>query len=143
MRRQFANSSSIKYDPQSAGAYGWLSIIYSHIGLFDEAIQQATTLRSVSPFTSDWSFDKGAAMVWRGDYRDGLKTWQDVRLDFGLPPIRWSYTAWAHLHLEDFEGAERTFNEFSEKYHDVGGLMAGVKAIMFAKRQIRHKPGKR
>ena len=56
-------------------------------------------------------------------------------MNVGLAIIQWSYTAWAQLQLNDIQGAQRTFDEFSKKYDDLGGLMAGVKAIMFAKQE--------
>jgi TolB-like protein/DNA-binding winged helix-turn-helix (wHTH) protein/Flp pilus assembly protein TadD len=116
-------------------AHHQLGMIYLHIGLIDEAVAEFREAMALNPVPTNNNPLRriGIALIYRGQYQEGLKIFQQV------PPesnsALWNYqVAWALLYLarnqEAWELIERYLTAHPE---DRGGVVTSTRAIWFAK----------
>lgn len=116
-------------------AHHQLGMIYLHIGLLDEAVAEFSEAMALNPVPTNNNPLRriGIAHIYRGQYEEGLKTFQQV------PPesnsALWNYqVAWALLYLGRSQEAWALIERYLAAHpEDRGGVVTSMRAIWFAK----------
>lgn len=116
-------------------AHHQLGMIYLHIGLIDEAVEEFREAMALNPVPTNNNPLRriGIALIYRGQYEEGLKIFQQVPSESNS--ALWNYqVAWTLLYLarnqEAWELIERYLAAHPE---DRGGVVTSTRAIWFAK----------
>jgi tetratricopeptide (TPR) repeat protein len=124
---------AISLNPNLADAHHYLGTVYLHIGLLDRAVAAFQRTLELEPTNHNALRRIGLALVYRGQYEEGLRTIREV------PPESnsslWHYQiAWALLYLGRNEDALTVIEEYLQAYpEDSGGVVTSTRAIWFAK----------
>lgn len=126
---------ALELDPQLEEAYQRLLPIYAHAGLLDEAIALIEQARSTNPLDDDWRLYRAMALLWQGEYAEALAVYDGLRnAPVGRAPFTSSLIAWAQFQLGKTNEAWITIHKYlAARPEDIGGLFAGVQAMLFAK----------
>jgi len=116
-------------------AHHQLGMIYLHIGLIDEAVEEFREAMALNPVPTNNNPLRriGIALIYHGQYEEGLKTFQQV------PPesnsALWNYqVAWTLLYLARNQEAWELIDRYLAAHpEDRGGVVSSTRAIWFAK----------
>ena len=119
-------------DPDSAIAHGDAAAIYSHVGMFDEAIAHAMRAIQIDPLASRARLQLAFALLWRGQAERALLEFRRLPPDF-FPSVAGAHHIWALLAVGRRGEAEATLNELLlERPADLGGELTSVSAFLAA-----------
>jgi tetratricopeptide (TPR) repeat protein len=127
---QFARA--LAADPDSATAHGDAAAVYSHVGMFDEAIAHAMRAIQIDPLASRARLQLAFALLWRGQAERALLEFRRLPPDF-FPSVAGAHHIWALLAVGRRGEAEATLNELLlERPADLGGELTSVSAFLAA-----------
>jgi tetratricopeptide (TPR) repeat protein len=132
---------AVALNPNLDEAHHQLGMIYLHIGLLDQAVaefQEALALNPV-PTNNNPLRRIGIALIYRGQYEEGLKTFLQVPAESNSS--LWHYqVAWALLYLGRNEEARTLIEQYLLAHpEDRGGVVTSTRAIWFAKAGDAHR----
>ena len=127
---QFARA--LAADPDSASAHADAAAIYSHVGMFDEAIAHATRAIQLDPLALRARLQLAFVLLWRDQAAQALAEFRRLPRDF-YPSVAGSHHIWALLAVGRRGEAEATLNELLlERQADLGAELSGVRAFLAA-----------
>ena len=138
--KQFAHERAIQEDrravelsPNLDAAHHHLALVYTHIGLLDQALEELRKTLAIDP--GDWMAQERIAetQLLQGRYEEGYRILQTVPPEYN-PPF-WTFDAtWALIQLGRNDDAYALIERYLHDHpEDRGGLMTGLRAIVFAK----------
>jgi tetratricopeptide (TPR) repeat protein len=109
-----------------------LALVYSHIGAFDEALQELQKAVATNPSNTLAQFRVGQTLLFQGKYEEGLSVMRSVPEEAN-PSLFGYHIALALFHLGRKEEASTTLDHFLREHpEDNGGLFTSVQAILAA-----------
>jgi tetratricopeptide (TPR) repeat protein len=128
--KQFARALAV--DPDSAIAHGDAAGIYSHVGMFDEAIAHATRAIQIDPLAFRARLQLAFALLWGAQAARALAEFRRLPRDF-YPSVAGSHHVWALLAVGRRGEAEATLNDLLlEREADLTGELTGIRAYLAA-----------
>ena len=138
--KQFAHERAIQEDrravelsPNLDAAHHHLGLVYLHIGLLDKALEELRKTLAIDP--GDWMAQEriGQTQLWQGRYEEAYRILQTVPPEYN-PPFWTSDATWALIQLGRNDEAATLIERYLHDHpEDRGGLMTGLRAIVFAK----------
>jgi len=127
---QFARA--LAADPDSAIAHGDTAGIYSHVGMFDEAIAHATRALQIDPLALRARLQLALALLWSDQAARALPEFRRLPRDY-FPSVAGSHHVWALLAVGRRGEAEATLNELlAEREAGLRGELTGIRAFLAA-----------
>jgi serine/threonine protein kinase/lipoprotein NlpI len=109
-----------------------LALVYGHVGLLDEALQQLEKAVAINPSNTLARYHVGETLLFQGKYEQALTALRSVPRDVN-PALVGYQTPIALLHLGRREEAAAILEELLRVYpEDNGGLFTSVQALMAA-----------
>jgi serine/threonine protein kinase len=109
-----------------------LALVYGHVGLLDEALQQSEKAVAINPSNALARYHVGETLLFQGKYEQALTALRSVPIEVN-PALVGYQTPIALLHLGRREEAAAMIEEISKDYReDNGGLFTSVQALMAA-----------
>ena len=130
---------SIALNPDLDEAHQWLSAVYIHIGLFDEATQEINKTLEINPSNPTARLRMIAANTYQGKYEDAVSIVKTT------PPDRYPahfdrMTADCLVHLGRIKEATAIIDDYLKTYpDDEGGNITSVKAVIAAQEGRRQE----
>jgi TolB-like protein/cytochrome c-type biogenesis protein CcmH/NrfG len=119
-------------NPELDEAHNLLALIYSHIGLFSEALQAAREALAINPGNHLARYREAQTLVWQGEYEEALSILRVLPEEVN-PALVGYQTAWALFNLGRIDEAaalvEQLLNDYPE---DSGGLYTSLQAVIAA-----------
>jgi len=138
--KQFAHERAIQEDrravelsPNLDAAHHHLALVYTHIGLLDNALEELQKTLSIDP--GDWMAQERIAQthLWQGRYEEGFRILRTVPPEYN-PPFWNSDATWALIQLGRNQDASALIARYLHDHpEDRGGLMTGLRAVLFVK----------
>ncbi|HUG99130.1 MAG TPA: tetratricopeptide repeat protein [Gammaproteobacteria bacterium] len=123
---------ALALNPELDEARNQLALIYSHIGLFDEALHEAGEALAINPGNSLLRYREAQTLVWQREYEQALSILRALPEEVN-PALVGYQTAWALFNLGRTDEAavrlERLLNDYPD---DTGGLYTSIEAVMAA-----------
>lgn len=124
---------SLSLDPSLDETHHQLSLVYSHIGLMDEADQSLARALELDPNNTLAHFRVGVYRAYRGRFDEAIAIFKTVPRDF-TPLLVERSTAEALIQAGRPEEAEAIADEYVRSHpNDEGGSITSVKALLLAK----------
>ena len=130
---------AVELDPDADETYHQLSMVYSHVGLLDEA--QALVARAIelNPNNTMARFRVGVYAALAGRFEDALAVMKTVPGNVS-PFLVERVKAEVYVQLGRVDRAERLVEEYLAKYpRDEGGSLTSVKALLLARAGEKHE----
>ncbi len=131
-----AYARAIKLDSSFDEAHHWLGLVYSHLGLTEEARREYDAALAINPNNDGARFRRFGTLAYSGRFAESLaaKEVQKELRDFS--PSQWySHTALAQIYLGKTDAARATIKEYlsiPECKDDKGGQATAIEAILCA-----------
>jgi TolB-like protein/Tfp pilus assembly protein PilF len=123
---------AIASDPSLDEARNQLAIIYSHVGLFDQALAESEEGARANPNNHLLSYRRAQTLAWRGQYRDALSVLEGIPPETN-PSMVGYQTAWVLFQLGRREEAAATTGALLKSHpEDTGGVFTSVQAVLAA-----------
>jgi len=124
---------AIALKPDLDQAHERLAIIYSHIGLLNEALTEAKKAVEINPNNTFARFRVGAINAYQGKYEDAMAVFKTVPPELS-PALVKRNVADVLVHLNHLDEANSIVDNYLEAYpQDEGGNVTSVKALILAK----------
>ncbi|MGI8408395.1 MAG: winged helix-turn-helix domain-containing protein [Pyrinomonadaceae bacterium] len=124
---------SLALDPNLDETHHQLSLVYSHVGLLDEAQQSVKSALEINPNNTLARFRVGVYTAYQGKLDDALAVFKTIPSDF-TPLLVDRSTAEALIQTGRLDDAEAIVDEYLSRYpQDEGGSFTSVKALLLAK----------
>ncbi len=124
---------SLALDPNLDETHHQLSLVYSHIGLLDEAFFSVNKALEINPNNTLARFRAGVYIAYGGKFDEAIAVYKTIPADF-TPLIVDRSMAEALIQIGRLGEAELIVDEYLRKYpQDEGGSFTGVKALLLAK----------
>jgi serine/threonine protein kinase/predicted negative regulator of RcsB-dependent stress response len=124
---------AIDLNPDFDEAHQWLSAVYVHIGLFDEASQEIKKTLGLNPSNTTVRLRMLAVNYYQGKYEEAISLFKTTPPD-EFPANLYRMTADSLVHLDRLNEAGALIEEYLKKYpNDEGGNVTSVKAVILAK----------
>jgi serine/threonine protein kinase/tetratricopeptide (TPR) repeat protein len=128
-----AYKRALELNPNLDDAHQRLGVVYSHVGLLDEAQEEARKAVEINPNNTLARFRIGEFDMYEGKYAEGLDNFKTIPRDVS-PSLVDGFTALALFRLGRFGEASAVVEDHLETHpQDEGGNVTSVKAIVFAK----------
>lgn len=125
---------SLELDPNEDETHHQLSMVYSHIGLVDEARVSVRNALELNPNNTMARFRSGLYKAYQGKFNDAIATFKTVPRDVS-PLLVERCTADALVQLGKLDEADAIVDRYLGEYaQDEGGSFTSVKAVILAKR---------
>ena len=125
---------SLELDPNEDETHHQLSMVYSHIGLVDEARVSVRNALELNPNNTMARFRSGLYKAYQGKFNDAIATFKTVPRDVS-PLLLERCTADALVQLGKLDEADAIVDRYLGEYaQDEGGSFTSVKAVILAKR---------
>jgi len=125
---------SLELDPNADETHHQLSVVYSHVGLLDEAHEHARTAVELNPNNTMARFRLGVYTAWQCRFEEALAMLKTVPRDVS-PMLVDRIRAEVLAQLGRFEDAREIVDEYlSKRASDEGGSFASVSALLLAKK---------
>ncbi|PWT90575.1 MAG: hypothetical protein C5B55_09515 [Blastocatellia bacterium] len=119
-------------NPSLDEARNQLAVVYVHVGLFDEAIQEADQALAINPSNILVRFRICEALLFQHKYEQGLAALRELPLEINAAIIG-HHIVWTLFKLGRNDEAASTLAEFEKKYsQDTGGLFTSMHAVLAA-----------
>lgn len=124
---------SLALDPNLDETHHQLSLVYSHIGLLDEADQSVKKALEINPNNTLARFRTGVYIAYRGRFDDAIAAFKTIPHDF-TPLLVDRSMAEALIQTGRLNEAQALVEDYLTKYpQDEGGSFTRVKALLLAK----------
>lgn len=124
---------SLSLDPNLDETHHQLSLVYSHIGLLDEADESVGKALAINPNNTLARFRAGVYVAYRGRADEAIAIFKTIPRDF-TPLIVDRSTAEALIQVGRTSEAELIVNDYLSRFpQDEGGSFTSVKALLLAK----------
>ncbi|MCC6327830.1 MAG: winged helix-turn-helix domain-containing protein [Acidobacteria bacterium] len=124
---------SAQLEPNWDEPYHQLSLVYSHIGLMDEARQSVQKALEINPNNTLARFRVGVYMQYAGRFEDALAAFKTIPRD-ETPLLMDRSLAETLIQLGRASEADMIADDYLRRFpQDEGGGFAGVKALLLAK----------
>ena len=124
---------SIALDPNLAEARSQLAIVYSHIGLLDEALVQAKKGVEIDPTNNVLNLRIGQTLNSQMKFEEALSVLSAIPIEIH-PAVIGHQTAWALFNLGRVDEALEKVEQLEKDNPDKGGTFAAMKAVIEASR---------
>jgi tetratricopeptide (TPR) repeat protein len=119
-------------NPNLDEAQNQLALVYSHIGAFDQALQELQKAVAIKPGNTLAQFRIGETLLFQGKYEQALTALRSIPREAN-PALVGFQTPVALVHLGRREEAATMLEEFLKDYpEDNGGLFTSVQALIAA-----------
>ena len=119
-------------NPNLDEARNQLAIVYGHIGLLDEALEEVQKAVAINPSNTVARYRIGEILLFQGKYEQALNTFRSVPRETN-PTLVGHQTAWALFNLGRNEEASATIEQFLKDYPESnGGVYTSVQAVLAA-----------
>jgi TolB-like protein/tetratricopeptide (TPR) repeat protein len=123
---------AVALNPSLDEAHNQLALVYSHVGLLDEARQESQKAIDINPSNTVARFRVGETLLFQGKYEEALAALHSVPREVN-PAVVGYQMATALLHLGRKEEAAATLESLLKDYpEDSGGVFTSVQALMAA-----------
>ncbi len=131
--------SALALNPNLDEAHHRLGMVYSHIGLLDEAQQEVAKALEINPNNTMARFRAGGINAYQGKYEEAVAVFKTVPRDIS-PSLIDRNLADALFHLGRLDDASAVVEEYLKTYpQDEGGNITSVKAMLLAKAGKQHE----
>lgn len=125
---------SLELDPNEDEAHHQLSMVYSHIGLVDEARVSVRNALDLNPNNTMARFRSGLYKTYQGKFNDAIATFKTIPRDVS-PLLVERSTADALVQLGKLDEADAIVDRYLSEYpQDEGGSLTSVKSVILAKK---------
>ncbi len=125
-------SHALALDPKLAEAHHYRGLVYIHIGLLDEGMQDFASAIALSPGNNGAHYRIGETRLFGCEYRDALNKIETIDPDFN-PDIRAAHIGLALIGLNRKDEALRSLrSHLAVRTNDSGGLVTSVEAMVYA-----------
>ena len=133
---------AIELDPNLDEVHQRLAMVYSHIGLLDEAQREVAIQIAINPDNTMARFRVGVFDAYQGKYEEAVQVYKTVPEDVS-PALINRNKADALVHLGRLDEASAIVDDYLKTFpNDEGGNVTSVKAILFAKAGKREEAEK-
>ena len=123
---------ALALDPNLAEALHYRGLVYIHIGLLEEGMQDFTRAVALNPANNGAHYRIGETYLWGCEYQKALDKIETIDSDFN-PDIRAAHICLALIGLGRKEDALRSLRTYLDAHPtDAGGLVTSVEAILHA-----------
>jgi len=123
---------ALELNPNLDEARNQLAVVYNHVGLLDESLQQLEQAVAINPSNTVARYRIGETLLFQGEYERALSAFRSVPADAN-PALIGHQSAWALFNLGRKEEAAATLEQFLKDYpEDNGGLYTSVQAVLAA-----------
>jgi tetratricopeptide (TPR) repeat protein len=123
----------LELDPKADECHHQLSMVYSHIGLLDEAQKHVRTAVDINPNNTMARFRIGVYTAWQCKFDEALAVLKTVPSAVS-PMLIERLRAEVLVQLGRFDDARATVDEYASSHpSDEGGSITSVKALLSAK----------
>jgi adenylate cyclase len=123
---------ALTLDPNLAEAHHYLGLVYIHVGLLEEGMQEFTRAIALSPSNNGAHYRIGETHLFACDYQKALDKIETIDADFN-PDIRAAHICLALIGLGRKEEALRSLRSYLDAHPtDAGGLVTSVEAMLHA-----------
>lgn len=124
---------AIALDPNFDEAHHRLGMVYTHVGLLDEAFLEIRKALEINPNNTMARFRLGTTNVYAGNFETAISIFKTIPSDVS-PLLVERATADALVHLGRLKEAETIVDDYLKANpQDPGGNVTSVKAILYAK----------
>lgn len=124
---------SLTLDPNLDETHHQLSLVYSHIGLVDEAEQSVKKALEINPNNTLARFRAGVYIAYQRRFDDAIAVFKTIPRDF-TPLLVDRSTAEVYIQTGRLIEAEAIADDYLSKFpQDEGGSFTSVKALLLAK----------
>jgi DNA-binding winged helix-turn-helix (wHTH) protein/tetratricopeptide (TPR) repeat protein len=125
---------SLELDPKADECHHQLSMVYSHIGLLDEAQKHVGTAVAINPNNTMARFRVGVYAAWQCRFEEALAILKTVPSAVS-PMLIERLRAEVLVQLGRFQEAQATVDEYATRHpSDEGGSFTSVQALLLAKK---------
>jgi tetratricopeptide (TPR) repeat protein len=124
---------AIELDPNLAEARNQLAVVYSHIGLLDEALVQAHKGVELDPTNNLLYLRIGQTLNSQMKFEEALSVLSAIPIEIH-PSVIGHQTAWALFNLGRTDEALAKIEQLESVNEDKGGTFAAMKAVIAASR---------
>ena len=125
---------SLELDPDDDETHHQLSMVYSHIGLLNEAQESVRRALEINPNNTMARFRVGVYDAYQGGFEDAINVFKTIPRDVS-PLLVDRCMAEALVQLGRLKEAEEIVDRYLENHpKDEGGSFTSVKAVLLAKR---------
>jgi len=125
---------SLELDPNLDETHHQLSLVYSHIGLLDEAHAEVRRALELNPNNTLARFRVGVYTAYQGKFDEAIAIFKTIPRDV-TPLLVDRSTAEALIQTGHVDKAEKLVDEYLSRFpQDEGGSFTSVKALLLAKR---------
>lgn len=130
---------SLELDPKADECHHQLSMVYSHIGLLDEAQKHVRTAVTINPNNTMARFRVGVYTAWQCRFEEALGILKTVPSAVS-PMLIERLRAEVLVQLGRFQEAQAAVDEYvSRRPSDEGGSFTSVQALLLAKKGKSHE----
>jgi DNA-binding winged helix-turn-helix (wHTH) protein/Tfp pilus assembly protein PilF len=124
---------SLELDPNLDETHHQLSLVYSHVGLLDEAIRSVNKALEINPNNTLARFRRGVYIAYQGKFDEAIAIYKTIPDDF-TPLLSDRSMAEALIHKGRLGEAEAIVDDYLSKVpQDEGGSFTSLKALLLAK----------
>lgn len=123
---------ALSLDPNLDEARNQLSLVYCHIGAFDEALHEAQNALATNPTNNLAQFRIAETLNFQGKYEQALAALRATPKEAN-PRLVWHQTVWSLFNLGRRDEASATIDQFLRDYPDEDfGLFTALQAVLAA-----------
>jgi serine/threonine protein kinase len=123
---------ALSLDPNLAEAWHYRGLVYIHIGLLEEGMQEFQRAVALNPGNNGAHYRIGETYLFGCEYQKALDKFETIDPDFN-PDIRAAHICLALIGLGRKEDAMRSLRTYLDAHpKDAGGLVTSVEAIVHA-----------
>ena len=128
-----AFQKSLELDPDADETHHQLSMVYSHVGLLDEAQRHVARAIDLNPNNTMARFRVSVYAAWQGRFEDALAVLKTVPADIS-PFLVDRVRAEVYVQLGRPDKARPIVDDYLARHpNDEGGSLTGVRALLLAK----------
>src|SRR6266496_1133044 len=125
---------SLELDPDDDETHHQLSMVYSHVGLLNEAQERVRRALEINPNNTMARFRVGVYDAYQGKFEDAINVFKTIPRDVS-PLLVDRCMADVFVQIGRLKEAEEIVERYLEKHpNDEGGSFTSVKAVLLAKR---------
>ncbi len=125
---------SLELDPDDDETHHQLSMVYSHVGLLNEAQERVRHALEINPNNTMARFRVGVYDAYQGKFEDAINVFKTIPRDVS-PLLVDRCMADVFVQIGRLKEAEEIVERYLEKHpNDEGGSFTSVKAVLLAKR---------
>lgn len=133
-----AYKRSLAIDPNSDETHHQLSLVYSHIGLEDEALRSVRKALEINPNNTLARFRVGVYLQYQGKFEEAISVFKTIPREH-TPLLMDRSLAETLIQAGRVQDAEPIVDDYLQRFpQDEGGSFTSVKALILAK-QAKHE----